>query len=412
MDDEPVIGKAQRRAIKKQVEDELELVWNSSRPGPFLLTKAARAQLMASVLQRALAWGGVATVTGAIFMLGSLGSGKATGWWTPLLLGPVVFFGYFLIKRKSALDQVEAGWLRKWQGLIDQEVQRRCDLLKVQTLIKLYGATLERASSRLISDVCDLPASKQTIKKAILRALEIEKDEDRSELLKVSYVSLAAFQDGGGKAPSGIMKGAMTPSDVAAAIPSQELLEKVQSEEQMLINELKLRGYWHDPKNKAPARLPRHLDPLALDELETEIYLKLSQEKAAQRSTGPSVTKAGSVALTCDDKDKFAFMKQAARHWLDEIIHDAFAPGASERLKQDYLATMKWLGVADHRDLDEQHRERWVNGFIQYLAEGRAPSPDLEGSFCYFRDNRATKANSLLTDDIRKVMAGLLSPDQ
>jgi len=107
--------------------------------------------------------------------------------------------------------------------------------------------------------------------------------------------------------------------------------------------------------------------------------------------------------------DGLTVMHGNAYLWVDDLVRFAEDKLAPQRLKDDAAIVRRWLGN-QRGALTPDQREKFAQGFVQYLREGRAPSPALQESFNYFKAMpSAFNYNIPLDDTIRGVMARLLA---
>ena len=115
------------------------------------------------------------------------------------------------------------------------------------------------------------------------------------------------------------------------------------------------------------------------------------------------------------------FLHETGHLWLEELRSDALSEDATNRLKDDWGQVAEWFAANGHPVEDgvipvEAH-EMWARGVEQYLMEGKAPVPALQGLFEQFRAwlvgiYRSVKAlRSPLTPEIRRVMDRLIATD-
>lgn len=126
--------------------------------------------------------------------------------------------------------------------------------------------------------------------------------------------------------------------------------------------------------------------------------------------------------------DLSTFLHESAHVFLDIVGALAEREDAPQRAKDDWKATLKWLGAKTTDDLvptsalesdpARMRHEKWAKGFERYLAEGQAPSEKLAGAFANFRLWMAKVYRKLLAldqpinDEIRGVFDRLLATDR
>jgi hypothetical protein len=130
----------------------------------------------------------------------------------------------------------------------------------VQTIINAYGAIMKRGTS-LIRDTAELPYPKRTIKRALLRALQLVSEPEMRAHLRTGFLALSEFQpltadekealerwneavEGAGagerSAPE-VLVAARAIADAAALVTS--LQERIADEAQTLRKELRAAGF-------------------------------------------------------------------------------------------------------------------------------------------------------------------------
>ena len=120
---------------------------------------------------------------------------------------------------------------------------------EVEDIKNKYGHAMEHLSPPPggVADAKKLPCSKDTIKKAILRALEVSNDNNFREVLKVGYIQLSDWQDGVGDTDIGL--DFSNPEEVSPEklLEQKSRLEKrtpiVPAEQEDLVKELKKLNY-------------------------------------------------------------------------------------------------------------------------------------------------------------------------
>jgi hypothetical protein len=121
----------EKRAIRKQVDQELRETWDKAleelgREGEERLTDAERTQLMGVVFARAILWGLITEIAVALLCgIALLGDDLPNDWWWAFLNGPMVAAGYFLWKREQLLNRATAAWRERRRQLLEEEVARR-----------------------------------------------------------------------------------------------------------------------------------------------------------------------------------------------------------------------------------------------------------------------------------------------
>ena len=182
----------------------------------------------------------------------------------------------------------------------------------------------------------------------------------------------------------------------------------------------------------------------AVAKIQGEI-LKGPGGKAAEESGAPdeAVTKRGGfdpaslTTLLGQKADMSTFLHETGHYFLSVYADMAKQKDAPAEVKSDMDALLKWFGVKDldewhGMDLEAQrkHHEQFAYSFEKYLAEGRAPRPELQGIFDRFaswlkrvyvsvRDDVNTIYRKqhgedlpLMTGEVRSVMDRMLASDE
>lgn len=118
------------------------------------------------------------------------------------------------------------------------------------------------------------------------------------------------------------------------------------------------------------------------------------------------------------DADLSTFIHESGHLYFEVISDIATQENAPAQIVEDYQTLLAWFGVASKGAMTREHYEMFARGFEQYLGEGKAPTPELQGVFGrikewilqVYRDLR--RLNVELTDDVRKVMDRLLATDE
>lgn len=105
-------------------------------------------------------------------------------------------------------------------------------------------------------------------------------------------------------------------------------------------------------------------------------------------------------------------------HFYLEVIGDLVQGGqANEALKNDYAVIRDWLGADGGKPLTVDQHEQFARGFELYLAEGKAPSIELQDAFARFKRwlvsiyKDLRRLNVELSPEVRMVFDRLLASD-
>jgi len=100
-------------------------------------------------------------------------------------------------------------------------------------------------------------------------------------------------------------------------------------------------------------------------------------------------------------------------------LERAVSQGVADAQMQDDFAKLRaWVGAAEGRSLTDAQHEQLARGFEAYLMEGKAPTPELEGTFARFRAwllriYQTVKAlNVQLNDEVRSVFDRMLATQE
>jgi hypothetical protein len=100
---------------------------------------------------------------------------------------------------------------------------------------------------------------------------------------------------------------------------------------------------------------------------------------------------------------------------VNELANDADAP---QQLKDDIAAIREWTGAQPTGDFEVEQHEQFARGFEAYLADGKAPNPELAGAFARFKRwiisiyKDLKRLNVDLTPEIRAVMDRIVATDE
>lgn len=112
------------------------------------------------------------------------------------------------------------------------------------------------------------------------------------------------------------------------------------------------------------------------------------------------------------------FVHEMGHLWLKMQTDLAKRPEASEQVRQDAGAVLKWLGLSDASQIQREHHERFAKAHEAYLREGRAPTSQLAETFARFRTwmkaiyKRLTGLDVKLSDDVRRVFDRIYTTDE
>ena len=116
--------------------------------------------------------------------------------------------------------------------------------------------------------------------------------------------------------------------------------------------------------------------------------------------------------------DYSTFIHETGHLYLEVLNRLAAREGASEQTKADAAAILKWLDVKSFGGIKTEHHEKFADGFMNFVAEGKAPTKELRGVFRRFKLWVLSVANKLqvngvnLTSEVRDVMSRMLVAEQ
>jgi ribosomal protein S18 acetylase RimI-like enzyme len=158
-------------------------------------------------------------------------------------------------------------------------------------------------------------------------------------------------------------------------------------------------------------------------------------------SFGADITASPSVIALLEGADLSTFIHESGHFFLEvqadlaariqtQISGGASVSEAERGIVADMEKILTWFGITatpegsaldrwSQMTLEEkrEHHEQWARGFEKYVAEGKAPSQELQTLFARFRAwlvsvyKTLTNLNVTLTDDVRSVMDRMLASD-
>lgn len=115
--------------------------------------------------------------------------------------------------------------------------------------------------------------------------------------------------------------------------------------------------------------------------------------------------------------DLSTFLHESGHVFLEVFGDLAAREDAPATVREDFAATLKWMGVETRQGIKRDHHEKWARSFEAYLMEGKAPSAKLVAAFERFRlwlrniYRTFSSLNADLNDEIRGVFDRLLATD-
>ena len=106
-------------------------------------------------------------------------------------------------------------------------------------------------------------------------------------------------------------------------------------------------------------------------------------------------------------------------HYYLEVVNELASDGtASQQMIDDVAAIRQWTGAAPTGPFAVKQHEQFARGFEAYLAEGKAPNPEIQGAFSRFKRwiiaiyKDLVRLNVELTPEIRGVMDRIVATDE
>lgn len=119
-----------------------------------------------------------------------------------------------------------------------------------------------------------------------------------------------------------------------------------------------------------------------------------------------------------DKRDLSTVLHELGHYYLEVIDQISTSEDAPQQITDDVSTIRSWLGAEDGAAITTEQHEQFARGFEQYLAEGKAPSPELAGAFARFKRwliqiyKDLRRLNVALTDDVRRVFDRLVASDE
>lgn len=156
--------------------------------------------------------------------------------------------------------------------------------------------------------------------------------------------------------------------------------------------------------------------------VEQAVQLNQGEDDARGFITFQPRTKAGEqrrFQITLGEKRDLTTLLHELGHYYLEVLDDvADGENAPEQITRDMATMRAWMGAEEGKPLTTEQHEQFARGFEKYLAEGKAPNPELAGAFARFKRwligvyKDLTRLNVELTDDVRRVFDRLVATDE
>lgn len=82
--------------------------------------------------------------------------------------------------------------------------------------------------------------------------------------------------------------------------------------------------------------------------------------------------------------DLSTFLHESGHLFL-ELFGDLAERTTNEQVRADWATALKFLGVTNRGEIRREHHEKWARMAERYFADGKAPTPELAGSFERFK---------------------------
>ena len=124
-----------------------------------------------------------------------------------------------------------------------------------------------------------------------------------------------------------------------------------------------------------------------------------------------------SIITLFEKADASTLAHELGHDYLDMLMRDAAHEAAPDEVRNDAETVMRWLKAKDGKSLTRAQHEKFADGFLQYLREGRAPSKTLATVFADFKNwlvslyKTVTGLGKPINNDIRRVFDRMLAED-
>lgn len=122
------------------------------------------------------------------------------------------------------------------------------------------------------------------------------------------------------------------------------------------------------------------------------------------------------ITFLTGEQNASTYMHEKGHEWLDELIQDAKHEHATDQVKKDADAALKWMGVEKDAAITTRAHEKFARGFERFLMEGVAPNKALARVFQQLKEwftaiyETEDRLKAPINDDMRNVYARLLAP--
>jgi len=127
---------------------------------------------------------------------------------------------------------------------------------------------------------------------------------------------------------------------------------------------------------------------------------------------------AENLITTLQGADKSTVVHELTHSWLEEMKADAARPDAPASIKADWEIIRRELAIPENGEISRASHEQFARTGERYLAEGEAPSRELQGVFARFREwlldiyKSVMNLNVEINPELRQVLDRMLATDE
>jgi len=170
------------------------------------------------------------------------------------------------------------------------------------------------------------------------------------------------------------------------------------------------------------AEASAYLSALGVTEVEAEAVLyqdptRLNDDRSTMRGYIQfGADRKFNIALL-ERADLSTFLHESGHFWLEVLGDLAEDANATEQIRADYAAILKFLDVESRAQIGVEQHELFARANEAYLREGKAPSPELRGIFAKFKAwlevvyRALEQLNVTLNDEVRGVFDRIYASD-
>jgi len=127
---------------------------------------------------------------------------------------------------------------------------------------------------------------------------------------------------------------------------------------------------------------------------------------------------AKNLVTTLQGADKSTVVHELTHSWLEEMKADAARPDAPASIKADWEIIRRELAIPETGEISRASHEQFARTGERYLAEGEAPSRELQSVFARFREwlldiyKSVMNLNVEINPELRQVLDRMLATDE